>query len=215
MALTIMAIGAAGVISMQRTSIQGNIDARQRDIASAIARQWVERIRLDAMTWTLPSESNPTAVCPPSNGCLSTTTYLKFATANPKVWIFPTMPSNQPAASTQPLGSPAFDIFGRDLSNTEVTAVSPAVPPTVYCVNLMFQMLDSNPQSNLVRADVRVFWLRNLGSIPAGATTPYTAVTGTWCSAASTTNADPTGANNTTLYHYLYAETTVRPNPGP
>ena len=41
MAMTVMVIGAAAVISMQKTSIQGNLDARKTDIANSIgARGW-------------------------------------------------------------------------------------------------------------------------------------------------------------------------------
>src|SRR5271154_1609339 len=60
MAMTVMTIGAAAVMSMQKTSIQGNLDARKTDMANSIARMWVERLERDAMQWTLPSAQNPT-----------------------------------------------------------------------------------------------------------------------------------------------------------
>ena len=58
--MTVMSIGAAAVISMQRASVQGNLDARKSDIANSIARTWVERLERDSMQWTLPGPSNPT-----------------------------------------------------------------------------------------------------------------------------------------------------------
>ena len=54
MAMTVMAIGGAAVITMQKTSVTANLDARRADVANAIARTWVERLQRDAMAWTLP-----------------------------------------------------------------------------------------------------------------------------------------------------------------
>ena len=51
MALTVLAIGGAGVITMQKTSVTGNLDARKAtDVANSIARMWVERLRQDGMS---------------------------------------------------------------------------------------------------------------------------------------------------------------------
>ena len=61
MAMTVMAIGAAAVITMQKTSVQGNLDARKTDVANSIARMWVERLQRDAMQWTLPERRQPGA----------------------------------------------------------------------------------------------------------------------------------------------------------
>src|SRR5271165_2005192 len=60
MAMTVMTIGAAAVMSMQKASVQGNLDARETDVANSIARMWVERLQRDAMQWTQPNNQNPT-----------------------------------------------------------------------------------------------------------------------------------------------------------
>ena len=54
MAMTVMAIGGAAVITMQKTSVTANLDARRADVANSIARTWVERLRRDGMAWTSP-----------------------------------------------------------------------------------------------------------------------------------------------------------------
>src|ERR1700736_63654 len=65
MAMTVMAVGSAAVISMQKASMQGNLDARKTDVANSIARLWVERIKRDAMQWTTPGPASQ--VPPPGN----------------------------------------------------------------------------------------------------------------------------------------------------
>src|SRR5207237_490176 len=57
-AMTLFAIGAAGVISMQKVTIQGGQDARRLDIATNIAHEWVARLQRDSMNWTQPSSKN-------------------------------------------------------------------------------------------------------------------------------------------------------------
>ena len=49
MAMTVMAIGGAAVMTMQKTSVTGNLDARKADVANSIARTWVERLQRDSM----------------------------------------------------------------------------------------------------------------------------------------------------------------------
>jgi len=54
-AMTLFAIGAAGVIGMQRVTIQGGADARNFDIATNIAREWQHRLQRDSLAWTEPN----------------------------------------------------------------------------------------------------------------------------------------------------------------
>jgi type II secretory pathway pseudopilin PulG len=191
-AMTIMTIGAAAVMSMQKASIQGILDARKNDVASAIARMWVERVERDAMQWTLPSASNPTG------NTLSTATQLLVNLDNG--WSLP------PAV---PPMSYAYDVLGRDLTVANAGSA-------VFCVNMRLKTLVSGtaiqggaivPQ--LIRADVRVVWLRGLGTNPNG---PF----------CSTANVDMTAndLNETArtggpAYHALYLTTAVRENTAP
>ena len=149
--MTVFAIGASGVIAMQRTSVQGNYDARTLDVANSIARSWEERLRRDAMLWTTP-EANV------AGSREQNTRWLKDAAADAAPWTLVTVP----AGGTDPTGlSPAFDIFGRDL---DVTHVQDAV----FCTQVRLQWLSVETRGGgvvprTIRADVRVFWPRGTG----------------------------------------------------
>jgi prepilin-type N-terminal cleavage/methylation domain-containing protein len=151
MAMTVMAIGAASVISMQKASMQGNLEARKTDVANSIARMWVERIQRDAMMWTTPGPVNPTAA---SN--LATAKVLNAAAAGVNTWILP----SQYDQNTPPL-SPGFDILGRDLADTDL-------PSALFCVGVRMVWLDPN---QLARVDVRVLWPRGISTNPGNVCT--------------------------------------------
>jgi prepilin-type N-terminal cleavage/methylation domain-containing protein len=167
--LAILAIGAAAVISMQRGAVQGNVDARRIDTANSLTRLWMERLRRDATLWTVSG-------APPSASPL-------LGTVNGD-WHAPT----ERIADTIPL-SPAFDLFGNDLSQT---AAADGVSPT-YCTQVRLTWL---VQDQLIRADVRVFWPRGIG-IPMGLN----------CTG-NITNTLDTNANN--VYRFVYASTAIR-----
>jgi prepilin-type N-terminal cleavage/methylation domain-containing protein len=185
MAMTVMAIGAASVISMQKASMQGNLDARKTDVANSIARLWIERIQRDAMMWTTPGPTNPTAV-PPGN--IANGKVLNAAAGSAGNWILPnqylTPTTNYPALS------PGFDILGRDLVNADLSSA-------LYCVNVKLTWLTTN---QLARVDVRVLWPRRISNAPPA---------GGFC---DTTTAAVVAPNPLT-YHSVYLTTAVRGNP--
>lgn len=111
MAMTVFAIGAGGVISMQKTAVQANYDARTLDVATALARTWQERLARDAMTWTTAAS-------------FTTTTYLVNTGGD---WAVP--------AVQTPLqgGSPAFDLLGRDVVIND--------PSMVFCTQIRLERL--------------------------------------------------------------------------
>jgi len=45
MAIVLLSIGAGAVMTMQKASVQGNLDARKADIANSIARTWIDRFQ--------------------------------------------------------------------------------------------------------------------------------------------------------------------------
>jgi prepilin-type N-terminal cleavage/methylation domain-containing protein len=189
MGMTLFAIGAMAVISMQRASVQGNLDARKLDMANAIAHEWLERLRRDSTLWTLPSSANPTATTNYTNAKLLSG-HLTYATAgNVATW---SLPDDYVKSASVPDGvSPAFDILGRDLLPASYAQAQ-------FCVNIRLNWLDPGAKE-LIRAEVRVVWPRLILSAPASG----------WCSA---TNANSlTGQAGT--YHYLYAVTSIRQNP--
>ena len=94
MAMTIFAIGASGVIAMQKTSVQASYDARALDVATTLARTWQERLSRDAMSWKTP-------------GSLTGTTYLNTLATTPG-WQVPQLGSLPLAGN-----SAAFDLLHR------------------------------------------------------------------------------------------------------
>jgi prepilin-type N-terminal cleavage/methylation domain-containing protein len=198
MGLTLLAVGAAAVISMQRAAIQGNADARKLDLATAIAREWTDRLRRDAMLWTTPSPAS-------SNSNYGSTKLLsKYlpagTTALQAGWVLPDALVNG-AASPDGV-SPGFDILGRDLGGTDLHGDSTNNIPTrvTFCVNIRLNWIVTN---QLIRAEVRVFWPRT-SILDPNTNGPVI----DWC---NTTNAT-TVTNDTADYHFLYVTTAIRQN---
>jgi prepilin-type N-terminal cleavage/methylation domain-containing protein len=144
-AMTLFAIGAAGVIGMQRVTIQGGVDARNFDLASNIAREWQHRLQRDALLWT-----EPNSVISTSN--LDTTRWLRTANID-NTWR---VPAPGPLGAGEPGYAAAFDLLGRD--------VDPATTPPTFCVQYRLGWIaNSNNGSSptgLIRAEIRVFWSR-------------------------------------------------------
>lgn len=144
-AMTLLAIGAAGVIGMQRVTLQGSEDARRYDIGGNIANEWCSRLQRDTTQWTEPNATILT-----SN--IANTKFIKQVGSCFPGWCNP--PASVPAAGM----SGSFDIFGRDLLSTSTTST--------YCAQYRLQWIADpglappfNPMA-LMRAEVRVFWSR-------------------------------------------------------
>jgi prepilin-type N-terminal cleavage/methylation domain-containing protein len=192
MAMTVMAIGAAAVMSMQKASVQGDLDARKTDLANSIARTWVERLQRDAMQWTLPSAANPAG-----NNFANAAILSNHVTGN---WFLPT----DEMGNTPEVMSPGFDILGRDLVATDL-------PNAQFCANvrltwLVPQSLPGEP--GLIRADVRVLWPRGLYNSPVGGTAAG------FCTDAVATLANPDSFSKgqQPQYHAIYLTTTIKEN---
>ncbi len=139
MAMSLFAIGAAGVISMQRAAVSSNADVRKIDIASTAARQWMDRLHRDATKWTLPNAANP------SGNNLSNAAWLNHVDGK---WRRP----DDYAGVANPEGvSPAFDIVGRDLLLSQMNQAQ-------FCVHVKLNWLEVN---RMLRAEVRVYWPRD------------------------------------------------------
>ncbi|HEX8795686.1 MAG TPA: hypothetical protein VF765_32270 [Polyangiaceae bacterium] len=196
MALTVMSIGAAAVMSLQKTSVTGNFDARETDLAASIARTWVDRLHRDAMNWTMPNNSNPTTSNFSNAKLLSSPAYGS--------WTLPNFEMNAPGTPPETM-SYAFDMLGRDIPSSQATG-SPN--PVVFCVNYRLNWLvppnlappPGGPavEPGLIRVDLRVLWPRDIVSRPAG----------DWCTAVSTLANPETDTQPD--YHAIYLTTTVR-----
>jgi prepilin-type N-terminal cleavage/methylation domain-containing protein len=183
MAMTVLLIGSMGVMAMQRAAVQGNADAREMDVATSIARAWLERAERDAALWT-PSV---VTIVPPANIGSATIVHENLTSQ----WFVPK--SRLAAAGAQnDIESAAFDILGQDVD----TLTAPGIR---YCVNLRMTPLTTD--QTLIRAEVRVFWPRNLTIAPDA----------NYCNQAPPATLD----EDTQKYHFVYAATAVRQNVQP
>lgn len=189
MALSLLVIALAGIVSLQKVAIYGNMRAKNLAVADQIARTWVERLRTESAAWNYPSPSSPST---PSD-LAAKTNWLKVVDTN-NGWFEP--------AAVQGWGSPAADALGNDV-----------YPPTsanaVYCTHLRLNWMYPDA---VVRADVRVFWARAGGP----GTFNNTPICGN-PTAAYIQNFDKTLASSTPLsrYHFTYLSSSIMKNVAP
>jgi type IV pilus assembly protein PilV len=200
--LTLLAIGAAGVIAMQKTAVQGQQDARQLDVANAIAREWMERLRRDAMTWTPGQQQG--VVPPPNIGNAKTVRIL-----NPPRWYLPTDRIN-PQGTQQDVESPGFDVLGRDLPLADLQAAQQGGQSggawstgLMFCTNVRITPLTQ--AQDLLRAEVRVFWPRQLN----------TALDPNVCTQDPPASWDADDPSAVAAYHFVYLTSAIRQNISP
>lgn len=181
-AMTLFAIGAAGVIGMQRVTIQGGADAKQFDMAVNIAHEWTSRLQRDSSYWTKPN-----AFDTQTTNLATDTRWIKDVTTCNVNFCTP------PAATPEAGMSGSFDIFGRDLPAASADAT--------YCAQYRLEwLIDQGAAPNLnvqglIRAEVRVFFSRT-DRLPAGD-----------CAAAA---AIANGSTANERLHFVYATTTIR-----
>ena len=186
-AMTLLAIGAAGVIGMQRVTLQGSEDARRFDIGGNIANGWSSRLQRDSTQWTEPNAINL------QTNNLGQTKFLKDVDV-PCGSITPIGFCNPPATLPS-VGTGSFDIYGRDLPANSTTATYCAQYRLVWIADPGFKLPPPYKPAGLMRAEVRVFWSR-LERNPVG-------------DCAATT---PDLADANTRYHFVYATTAIREN---
>lgn len=151
MSLTVLALGASGVVAMQRVTLESNRYAKNLAIATRVGETWADQLEADAARWTLLSP-------------ISNTTWLNIAgacsqTAGVTSWFQPTYDTDRKFGA-------AFDALGNpvDMSITTPNTY------TQFCVHLRLAWLhcdapvtlNGGPKgSGIIRAEVRVFWRRD------------------------------------------------------
>jgi type IV pilus assembly protein PilV len=185
LSMTILVIGATGVVAMQRAAVQGNVDAREMDMAQSIAREWMERLKRDATLWTpavIP------AVPPPNlsravlvNENLTGTWFV------PQARLTPVAPQND-------VESAGFDSLGRDVTALDYTGTG-----LRYCTNV--RLTPATTDQTMVRAEVRVFWPRLLTASPDPK----------FCNQAPPASLDTA----TDTYHFVYLVSAISQNVQP
>lgn len=95
MALTILAIGAAGIFALQTVAVRGNADAQDITAATSVARTWVEIIKTDAVQWNFAGPS-------PAND-QGDTQYLQNPLQPTGNWMTPAPPRPAPGLPAPPI----------------------------------------------------------------------------------------------------------------
>jgi prepilin-type N-terminal cleavage/methylation domain-containing protein len=138
MALAVLSIGATGVIALQKAALLGNVRARDLATATTLASTWIERLRVDALRWSVGQNGLST---------IGTTTWLQVVQDD-----FPTISAPGEGQWIAPAATFNYQA-GADVHGFDAT---PASGQQSFCVNLrLTQVLPS-----LIRAEVRVYWLR-------------------------------------------------------
>lgn len=180
MAITIFAIGVAGIIAMQKVTVSANQHAKNLSIATHIAQGWMDQLALDAALWNHPSAQNPVSD-------ITDTKWLQNV-SQPNVWFRPTWDGNRAFGA-------GFDSLGQPLDDA-------AVDDQHFCAHIRLSPLYPATAGNgLIRAEVRVFWLRQ----GQGGT-----VNGQPLCAAGTAPALIEGAGE--KYHFVHLTTAIKQN---
>lgn len=184
MAMMIFSIGVTGVIAMQKVTLTSNQHARDLAMATQIAQSWMDQLHADAMAWNHPSALRAT-------NDLADTTWLSSVATNNAAWV-------RPDWSAARRFGPAFDARG--------TSINPVDAPNQvkYCTNIrlswLYQPVGVVTGGGLMRAEVRVFWLRD-GQPRAGNVA--------FCS--NQMDVSVVGAD-VARYHFVYQVSAVREN---
>jgi prepilin-type N-terminal cleavage/methylation domain-containing protein len=145
MAISIFGIGVSGIIAMEKITSASNAHAKNLAIATHIAESWLDMLATDATTWTAPG-------APGASGLIGNTTWLNAVTSNANTvnnWGLPNF-SNVLAFG------PAFDALGDPINPAGTT-------PVAFCSHLRLSWLyqPTTTGNGLIRAEVRVFWLKD------------------------------------------------------
>jgi len=186
-AMAVLTIAAAGLISLQRVSTVGNMQAKEIAVASHVARTWIDRLHVDSTRWNFPSPAYPND---PTD--IADTVWLRNVTTTPNIWF-------RPADSAE--GTAAFDALGNNLPMN-------GTDPAVFCANLRLAWMNppntnrrGDPES--VRVEVRVHWRRAKVFNISGGITP-----GPLC-AVNPVDLDTPAKAPLAQFHLLYEMTSV------
>lgn len=203
-AMSLMVAGTIAIMQLQRGALRANTLGRELSTATLIARNALERLKLDAVTWTAVAPTNaggnPIGVMNPN--VLGDTLWLRQIVGANFVWQRMNFPqTNNPGAVSADLtASPGADFFGRDLPTVGEVADS-----AHFCTSLRLTWVQAG---RTIRADVRVVARDALGGGPdlgSGITNACVDAAGAL---------DPGGARVNEV-HAVYASTVLRVNGQP
>ncbi len=185
MAIAVFAIGVSGIIAMQKVTLASNIHAKNLAIATHVGQAWAEMLDSDSAAWNHPSQLNG------ATDLDADTVWLKQITTNEGKWI-------RPAHNAGLKFGPGFDALGNPTS---------VIGDAAFCTHIRLTWLKNQtdiPVGNgLIRAEVRVFWHRDVQG--GGVDDNPLCATGT----------DPlkiADADGAKRHHFVYHTTAIRQN---
>ncbi len=132
MGLALFIAGMLALVGMQKLQARANGDARELAIAQRIAESWAGQLQIESLQW----QSN-----------LITAQWLGNVEGG---WVRPAYQAGRVGA--------AFDALGKPLQDTELAQAR-------YCTNIrltyLYQPNFPTSGNGLMRAEIRVFWLRD------------------------------------------------------
>jgi type IV pilus assembly protein PilV len=172
MALALFAIAVVGIIAMQKITIASNAHAKNIAIAQRIAQAWAGQLEMDATQWRTT-----------------------FGTG----WLNDANTWQRPAHIPARAFGGAFDGLGNPLKDADVSRAR-------FCTHVRMAWLYPPAMSvgynGMLRAEIRVFWLKD-GEVPLDSTT-------TMCSEAQTTAQATAIGLNTERYRFVYQTVGIR-----
>lgn len=144
MSVAILSIGVTGVVAMQKVTITSNQHAKNLAIATQIGQAFIDQLRADSLSWNHPSAQN------------------LASDLNQTVWL-----SNVPNDNSPEWFRPDWD-DGRQFGASFDAQGRPADPDgdigIRFCAHLrlswLYPPIGAMAGNGLIRAEVRVFWLR-------------------------------------------------------
>jgi type IV pilus assembly protein PilV len=172
MALALFAVAVVGIIAMQKITVVSNAHAKNIAMAQRIAQAWAGQLEMDGTAWQ---------------------------TAFGAGWLNATNVWQRPAyISAREFGA-AFDALGNPLSDANLSQAR-------FCTHVRMAWLYPNTMgvggNGMLRAEIRVFWLRD-GGVPLDSTA-------TMCSASQTPVQATAIGLATERYRFVYQTVGIR-----
>lgn len=188
-ALGVMTISAMALFGMQAQSTRANGRARDMTVASQIAQNVLERMKMDGLAWNTIGDANDV---------LSKTDILRLVGATPGA--FGPLPETSQTRGRTVVWSNGFDLHGIDVALT-----GGQVPPGAvrFCASQRLAWVFDNPQ-RAIRADVRVAWSKEA---------PTRSILTDFPACVDANGQLAPGGARYDDYHTVYMSTVIRPHP--
>lgn len=174
MSMAVLAVGVIGIIATEKVTLASNVHAKNLAIATHVAQAWLGMLEAEAALWD-------------NSGSFSRTTWLEQG-SGVAAWF-------RPSYNTALAFGPAFDALGNPV------AAQNQATNAHFCVDLRLAPLTSdNSGGGLIRAEVRVIWLRNDNGLGDSSVT----------NACGVLPASVMNAPQNRLFHYVFMSSAVR-----